>query len=159
MKWNSFSSEPGQLLVEPDDGALGHLVQALIDKLPACKADGGTTLQKIVRAVKDAIKNATGAVQIPAVVFNDLYENVYLSGASYDELEIEDDPFEKFSIGYEGAFGGTAQFFGGLVELIGEPNKNVGDAIQKEHCDVDLNDRDRPHKISFGASDFVRGSN
>eukprot|EP01051_Picozoa_sp_SAG22_P005512 SAG22_NODE_329_length_12249_cov_27.341646_7_plen_1215_part_00 len=46
------------------------------------------------------------------------------------------DPFAKFSGGFEGTYADTAIFYGGLVKLVGEPQKNVGEAVRAEHCDV-----------------------
>jgi WD40 repeat protein len=48
----------------------------------------------------------------------------------------DDNPFDKFSGGFEGSFADTATFFGGLVKLVGEPQKNVSEAVRAEHCDV-----------------------
>jgi predicted outer membrane repeat protein len=48
----------------------------------------------------------------------------------------DDNPFEKYAGGFEGTFADTATFFGGLVKLVGEPQKNVGEAVRAEHCDV-----------------------
>jgi hypothetical protein len=56
----------------------------------------------------------------------------------------ENNPFAKYSGGYEGSFANLSAFFGGLDKLIGEPQKNVAAAIRAEHCDV---------ADGFGASD------
>eukprot|EP01052_Picozoa_sp_SAG31_P015468 SAG31_NODE_994_length_10499_cov_6.293452_6_plen_2190_part_01 len=47
-----------------------------------------------------------------------------------------DDPFAKFSGGFEGTYGDIDTFYGGLVQLIGEPDKQVDDAVRAEHCEV-----------------------
>jgi hypothetical protein len=56
----------------------------------------------------------------------------------------DDDPFAKFSGGFEGTFANTDAFFGGLDGLLGEPRKNVAEGVREEHCDV---------LDGFGASD------
>ena len=58
-----------------------------------------------------------------------------------------DDPFSKYSGGFEGSFANTSAYFSGLVQLVGEPDKNVNEAVRAEHCDVPANE--------FGASDDV----
>ena len=47
-----------------------------------------------------------------------------------------DDPFAKFSGGFEGSFADTSTFHEGLVQLIGEPSRDVSEAVRAEHCDV-----------------------
>eukprot|EP01051_Picozoa_sp_SAG22_P007310 SAG22_NODE_510_length_9598_cov_6.080114_4_plen_700_part_00 len=54
------------------------------------------------------------------------------------------DPFSKFTGGFDGTFADTSTFFGGLGHLIGEPRKDVARAVEEEHCNV---------SAGFGASD------
>lgn len=44
--------------------------------------------------------------------------------------------FDKYSGGFEGSFGEISMYFGGLDQLLGAPQKNVGAAIEQEHCGV-----------------------
>ena len=61
------------------------------------------------------------------------------------------DPFGKYTGGFEGDFADVDTFFGGLTKLIGEPQKDVGGAMEREHCRV---------RSGFGASDsWLTGEN
>eukprot|EP01051_Picozoa_sp_SAG22_P006230 SAG22_NODE_401_length_11080_cov_18.258082_5_plen_553_part_00 len=64
------------------------------------------------------------------------------------EESTDADPFAKFVDGYDGNFADVNAFFGGLPKLIGEPRKDVPEAIRDEHCDV--------LPPAFGASDVER---
>eukprot|EP01052_Picozoa_sp_SAG31_P017584 SAG31_NODE_1210_length_9377_cov_21.101207_3_plen_1379_part_00 len=55
---------------------------------------------------------------------------------NWQEADGDSNPFEKYSGGFEGTFADTNTYFGGLVKLVGEPQKNVPEAVRKEHCHV-----------------------
>lgn len=65
---------------------------------------GSLSLQQVAKAVKAAVISSSRGIQHPNVEAVDLYDQVFLSGESYETVALAHDVYSKFAGGFEGSF-------------------------------------------------------